>query len=111
MRKHHDFDRKKWASMDLFNQMGNIGSEVGRSVNALATGRSQDAEAALYRGLDLIDATLNAPAMHGYPRKQELARTREQFVQVYTENDQQLGRVLENYFMQFAIVARIRQFK
>lgn len=107
----HVFDKTKWQKMDVFNQMGNIGSEVGRTVKALAGDRSHDAQAAFYRGLDLIDASLDSPEFKNVSRKQELARAREQFAQVYIDEDEKLGRLLEDYFMQFAIAARMRKFK
>ncbi len=105
----HVFDRAKWQQLDIFNQMGNIGSEVGRTARALGANRDQDAEAAFRRGLDLIDATLDSSECSSVARKQELGRAREQFAQAYLEKDEKLSKSLENYFMQFAIAARMRQ--
>ena len=90
--------------MSMYEQMGNIGSEVGR---ALAAKRRKDEPAmqgALYRGLDLIDATAELWAKQKTPRTKELLRAREQFVEaVVTDKDDPR---LENYFMYFAIAAR-----
>lgn len=35
----HVFDRDAWAQLDVFNQMGNIGSEVGRALVAKHAGK------------------------------------------------------------------------
>lgn len=40
------------------DQMANIGSEVGRAGKWLAKGKSQLADGAFSRGLDLIDVTI-----------------------------------------------------
>jgi hypothetical protein len=53
----HVFDTSEWANLDVFNQMGNIGSEVGRALHAKRQGKIDRSQAAFYRGLDLIDET------------------------------------------------------
>jgi len=103
----HQFDIAKWQKMDIFNQMGNIGSEVGRALQAKESGRQQDMEAAFQRGLDLFDATLDAPSVAFPGRKREVTRAREQFTQVITTDARNEG--LEQYFMEFATAARMRQ--
>ena len=106
MHKHH-FDRQGWAKMTLFEQMGNIGSEVGRALSAKHQGDNDSMNSALFRGLDLIDATAKLWAQK-YPfRNRELLRARELFVQsVLTDKE---DKTLENYFMQFAIAARLNR--
>lgn len=103
----HVFDREKWRRMDLFWQLGNIGSEVGRALRAKAAGRTLDMHAAFYRGLDLIDATLESPSMNNQARKRELGRMRELFAESIVTDKEYPG--LEEYFMQYAIAARLRQ--
>lgn len=53
----HVFDSASRDEMDVFNQMGNIGSEVGRALKAKRQGQLDRSLAAFYRGLDLIDET------------------------------------------------------
>lgn len=103
----HVINKQKWAKMTMFEQMGNIGSEVGRALSAKQRGDSGSRDSALYRGLDLIDAT-SALWAKDYPhRNKELLRAREQFVQSVTTDD--VDETLENYFMQFAIAARLNR--
>lgn len=102
----HVFDRKKWQSMTIFEQMGNIGSEVGRALNAKKTENSAIMEGAFYRGLDLIDATVEGLVASKSPRTKELLRAREVFSKSILTDDIDSG--IEQYFMDFAVVARTR---
>ena len=101
-------DRKKWAALDLFEQMGNIGSEVGRSLGAKRKGDEKTAEAAAGRALDLFDATTEA-WLHAASaaRVRELLRAKEQYLNSYYDSSAENG--IENYFMQFAVAARLRR--
>lgn len=103
----HEIDKKAWTMMTMFEQMGNIGSEVGRALTAKSKGDSKAAQAALYRGLDLIDVTAEAWARQRSPRLRELLRAREQFVQSVTTDVE--DKTLEPYFFQFAVAARLNR--
>lgn len=101
----HQFDRGAWASMTMFEQMGNIGSEVGRAFKAKQQNDEKRIQAAFYRGLDLIDATAALWASHSGGRVRELLRAREEFVRSMLGGDDDPS--LEEYFMNFAIAARL----
>lgn len=103
----HVFDVEKWQAMSLFAQMGNIGAEVGRTFNAEERGDTVSARAAFYRGLDLIDATMEQMSREQTPRLREVARAREQFATAAETGI--IDRGLENYFMQFAIAERLQR--
>ena len=101
----HTFDTAAWAEMDVFNQMGNIGSEVGRALNAKRQGKIDRSQSAFYRGLDLIDETAQLWADKNKPGLRELLYARELFAEsVITDK---VDPTLEAYFMQFAIAARL----
>jgi len=100
----HIFDRTSWAKLDRFNQMGNIGSEVGRALSAKRSGKTDRMQGAFYRGLDLIDATVIQWAARKEPGLKELLYARELFAESITTDRVDDG--LENYFMQFALAAR-----
>lgn len=103
----HIFDKQRWAKMTMFEQMGNIGSEVGRALSAKHRGDIGSMNSALYRGLDLIDETSELWAREYPHRNKELLRARELFVQsIITDKE---DKTLENYFMQFAIAARLNR--
>jgi hypothetical protein len=103
----YSIDQQKWAKMTIFEQMGNIGSEVGRAMNAKRQDNPERLHGALLRGLDLFDATAVVWAHKKSPRTREILRAREQFVEAVTTNKEDLS--LERYFMQFAIAARLKQ--
>lgn len=48
----------RWNSFPLVFQMANIGAEVGRTISWTKKGNHEMAKNALYRGLELIDFTV-----------------------------------------------------
>ncbi|HEY5442372.1 MAG TPA: hypothetical protein VIJ68_02450 [Candidatus Saccharimonadales bacterium] len=101
----HVFDTTAWAEMDVFNQMGNIGSEVGRALHAKRQGKFNRSQAAFYRGLDLIDETAQIWAAENKVGLRELLYARELFAESMTTD--KVDPTLEAYFMQFAVAARL----
>ena len=103
---HYQVDRIKWAKLSFDEQMGNIGSEVGRSLSAKRRGDEKAGEAAVIRALDLFDATTEAWLPNSSSaRLKELLRAKEQYLATYYAKKSDNG--IENYFMQFAIAARL----
>ncbi len=100
----HVFDRDAWAEMDVFNQLGNIGSEVGRAISAKKIGKTERSLSAFYRGIDLINATVESWVEKG-KSPYELLIAREQFAATIL-TDQEDPKI-EKYFMDFAIAARV----
>lgn len=100
-------DRRKWAGLTLFEQMGNIGAEVGRALLAKRRGDEANLSGAFARGLDLLDATAEAWATRRPAVVREVLRAREQFAEAVLgagRDDR-----LEQYFTDFAIAARLRR--
>jgi hypothetical protein len=96
------FDAQRWAKLSLYEQMGNIGSEVSRAMNAIRRGDESALEGAYYRGLDLIDATVaNSPSE---ARRREILRAREVFTTAVETN--RPDKKLDTYFMQYALAVR-----
>jgi len=103
----YQMDRERWAQFSIFEQMGNIGSEVGRAINAWRKGDTARADGAIYRALDLFDATAEVWAKRKSPKTREVLRARECFVALfYGGTFEQDADALERYFMQFALAAR-----
>jgi hypothetical protein len=103
-------DRQRWATLNILEQMGNIGSEVGRSIAARRAGNQERFDGALKRALDLFDATTEVLIAQKSPRVREVLIAREQFLNLFfgkaPKGD---DRKIEKYFMQFAIAARLRR--
>lgn len=103
----YQMDRERWAQLSIFEQMGNIGSEVGRAINAWRQGNAERADGAIYRALDLFDATAEVWAKRKSPKTREVLRARECFAALfYGGTFEQDADALERYFMQFALAAR-----
>ncbi len=100
----HVFDKLAWAKLDVFNQMGNIGSEVGRALAAKRQGNQPRMDAAFYRGMDLMNATVDTWSEQKITALPELLIAREQFAKSILTDE--VDSTLEKYFMQFAIAAR-----
>ena len=47
----YEMDRQRWAQLSIYEQMGNIGAEVGRAVNATRNGNQKRAQGAIDRAL------------------------------------------------------------
>lgn len=102
---HKKIAKGRWFSLSLMEQLGNIGSEVGRAR------RWQNEDKKIYqntvnRALELFDLTLQDSRWIG--RKSEIARAREVFCDAITGGKEYGSKLsdLERYFLQFAIAAR-----
>ena len=101
---HYKTDRDRWNQLDFMNQMGNIGSEVGRTLSAKR--RGADFWPALTRALDLFDATLEPLIAAKSHRSKELMRAKHAFLEAVMVHDDP---GIETYFMRFATAARLRR--
>ena len=104
---HAELAAGRWHTFSLDEQMGNIGSEVGRAIIATRAGDHRRRDSAVARALELFDFTLIDPRWR-FPRKKEIARAREVFCdalvgknEYHTDLDS-----LDRYFTQFAIAAQ-----
>ncbi len=107
----YQVDRAKWAKMSIFDQMGNISSEVGRAINAKKQNNKEDMANATIRALDLFDATIDELIKAKSVKSKEVLRSKEQFLSIInTQNasSQELNS-LDRYFTQFAIASRLNR--
>ena len=108
--QHQNLANGRWQSLSLAEQLGNIGAEVGRSINWKNKGDEDQSIKALHRGLELFDLSLQDKRWN-LPKLKEIARTRE-VVCDFLIGSNEYGsdeKFLNNYFMQFAILARSKQ--
>lgn len=96
--------------MPLIEQMANIGSEVGRAAKWLSKDRTELAEGAFLRALDLFDLTLKVGRSSSpearYPLLYELGRARDLFCHSYMTKDFDNLIWLDHYFGDFAAAQR-----
>lgn len=98
----------RWRELSLLEQLGNIGSEIGRSFSAKNAGDEGRMNGAIDRALELFDLTIRDPKNR--LRLREICRAREVFCGFffggptygYAPED------FERYFMAFALAARTR---
>lgn len=106
---HQNLARGKWFALTLLEQMGNIGSEVGRAVKWQTRGDLDARDKALERALELLDMTIADKRWQ--KRVKELCRARELLKDVFY-GDHQYGdspEAMEKYFFQYAVAARLKR--
>jgi len=104
----YKFDRARWAQLTFNEQMGNIGSEVGRAIIAHRNGNEVRKNRAIDRAIDLFSATVEALIGTKYSyRLKEVLRARDEFLRLFFDGtfDQDADNI-ERYFMYFAYAAR-----
>lgn len=104
----YTIDQERWAKLDIFNQMGNIYSEVGRSLKTQGHKNPKDHEEAVSRAIDLFDASVRALIAKKSPKAKEVLRAKEQFLELAFSDKvaPEAASSLDRYFMQFALAAR-----
>jgi len=100
-------DRKRWSEMNIFDQMGNIYSEVGRTFRAKQSHDQERYDQALTRAIDLFDATSAALVEQRSPKLKEVLRAKEEFLGACGSQNITDEQELDRYFMQFAVAARL----
>lgn len=103
----YKIDREYWSKFSFNEQMGNIGSEVGRSIKAYRQGNEKRCTGAMERALDLFDATIELLAAEKSYRLKEVLRAREQYLRLFYDGTfADDADAIDRYFMQYAIAAR-----
>jgi len=101
----------RWFALSLAEQLGNVGSEVGR-VLKWRSKNPQIASGALERALELIDLTLDDPRHRtSVARLREICRAREVLLDFLVGANEygSSERTLQRYFDAFAAAAAIRR--
>ena len=103
--QHQSLANGKWFTLSLCNQMGNIGSEIGRA-NRWKEKDAANYESAVFRAIELIDLTLSDARWKN--RCKEIARAREVICDAYAGGKEfnSTFESLEKYFYHFAYAAR-----
>jgi hypothetical protein len=102
------FDRTRWARLTFNEQMGNIGSEVGRAIIAHRNGNEVRESRAIDRAIDLFSATVEVQIGTEFSyRLKEVLRARDEFLRLFFDGTFDQDAVnIERYFMYFAYPAR-----
>ena len=104
---HREAAAGRWFELSLMEQLGNIGTEVGRAARAKEASNKSRSWNALERALELFDLTVVDDRWRG-PRRREICRARE-LVCDFVAGDNgyaSTAESLDRYFLPFAIAAR-----
>ena len=107
----HEITLDYWSKYTLLEQLGNIGSEVGRSIKAYKNNDSKAFDAALYRALDLFELTAKCWVKISPDRVREILRAKEEFLKLFFDDNFGDAEKIEKYFMCFAYAARYENVK
>lgn len=104
--QHAEMAKGRWAEMSLAEQMGNIGSEVSRSLRWWKSGKPERFESAFGRALELFDLTIAGCV--GRPGVlKEVCRAREEFCDYFLGEEYATdANMMMRYYDQFAMLAR-----
>jgi hypothetical protein len=104
---HKDNANGRWRELTLSEQLGNVGSEVGRAAKWHTRGNMEMRGHALDRAFELIDLTITDPRWRG-ARGKEICRAREVLSDTFL-GDRVYGSTpesMEKYFYHYAVAAR-----
>ena len=103
----YEIDRQRWAQLSIYEQLGNVSSEVGRAINATRAGKEKRAQGAIDRAVDLLDATVEVLVQQKSPRVKEVLRAREEFLRLFYDGTfEDDADNIAKYFNLFAMAAR-----
>jgi len=106
----YEIDLLHWSKLSIFEQMGNIYSEVGRSHNAKRNNDMKACQQATFRAIDLFDTTVDVLSQQKSPRAKEVLRAKDQFLHtIYDDVSKESIESLDHYFLNFAIAARLNR--
>lgn len=83
---HGEDARKDWQTRSITYQMGNIGSEVSRSLKWTTKGNEARANKAIDRALELFDFTIEANVKNS-ARLTEILKARDEFCNYFFDNN------------------------
>lgn len=103
---HEELATGRWQKMSLAEQLGNVGSEVGRALKAKEQGNVSRMESAFDRALELLDLTIVGAKTPSEIK--ELCRVRGSVADYFygTNEFQSTAASLDKYFYHFAVAAR-----
>lgn len=105
--KHHKtLTPERWYRFSLAEQMGNIGGEVSRAMNAKKRNDEVGVGNAFERGMELFD--LSMMDKRHKKRLREIGRARDVFVDAFCGGEEYMSTFenMNKYFMQFALIAK-----
>lgn len=106
---HKNLASGRWFELSLYEQMGNIGTEVGRVIRARKQNDKIASDNAVERALELFDLTITDPRRKN--QLKEIIRAREVFVDAISDKKEYNVDLesTDKYLMQFAMASRLNR--
>ncbi len=103
--QHRELASGRWRELRFFDQMANVGAEIGRTVAWKEKGRPDFSRRAFERALELLDLTIGDPKNRN--RLKELVRVREALADhfVFDNQYQSSDESWQRYFHPFEYAA------
>ena len=106
---HKNLADGRWQAMSLAEQLANVGSEFERAWSWRLKEQDQLSQNAIDRMLELMDLTISDKRWRG-ARLRELTRLREEICrELMQDNSTVIPSDLQNYFLAFAVSARMKK--
>lgn len=107
--QHKELSLGKWGSLTFFEQMANIGSEVGRAIAWRHKGNNRYSREAAARALELLFLTIDNPQDKKHLK--ELTRLRETLVDYFFGQNRygSSADLWQKYFYAFNYAARLNK--
>ncbi|OGV96101.1 hypothetical protein A2W24_00725 [Microgenomates group bacterium RBG_16_45_19] len=104
--QHQDLANGRWFELNFIEQMGNVGSEVERSIKWKEKGNQEQSWGAVTRFIELIFLTIQDPK--NKLKLKEMCQVKELFLDFIIGENQyhQTKEQWQRYFYQFAYAAR-----
>lgn len=104
--QHKNLAGGRWQKLTFFEQMANVGSEVGRAINWKNKGNVEYSRMAIERALELLDLTIDNEKRRS--RLKELMRVREALADyfVFENSYNSTDKSWQDYFYCFNFAAR-----
>ena len=107
--QHKNLANGRWFEFSFYEQMANIGAEIGRAIKWKNKGNVAYSRLAFERGLELLSLTIDDLKNRG-PKLKELCRLYEVLVDYFRGKNEYAStdENLEKYFMFFNYMARVK---
>jgi hypothetical protein len=104
--QHRELAAGRWCDLSFFEQMANVGAEIGRTISWKNKGRPDISQRAFERALELLDMTVSDRKNRS--RLRELLRVREALADCYVFNNsyRSSDESWQRYFYPFQFAAR-----
>lgn len=104
--QHRDLAAGRWFELSFFEQMANVGAEIGRTISWKKRNRPDYSQRAFERALELLDLTIRDKKNLG--RLRELLRVREALADFYVFDNsyRSSDESWQRYFYAFQFAAR-----